>query len=69
MPDDPLVDKVPPHNLEAEMSVLGAMMLSTEAVGLCVQYLDSDSFYRQEHRTLFQVLVDQYEKNEPTDLV
>ena len=69
MPDDPLVDKVPPHNLEAEMSVLGAMMLSTEAVGLCIQYLDSDSFYRQEHRTLFQVLVDQYEKNEPTDLV
>jgi len=69
MPDDPLVDRVPPHNLEAEMSVLGAMMLSTEAVGLCVQYLDSDAFYRQEHRTLFQVLVDQYEKNEPTDLV
>jgi len=69
MPDDPLVDRVPPHNLEAEMSVLGAMMLSTEAVGLCVQYLDSDSFYRAEHRTLFQVLVGQYEKNEPTDLV
>ena len=31
MPDDPLLDKVPPHSLEAEQSVLGAMLLSPEA--------------------------------------
>jgi replicative DNA helicase len=69
MPNDPLLDKVPPHSLEAEMSVLGAMMLSPEAIGLCVQYLDADSFYRQEHRALFQVLADLYEANKPLDLV
>jgi replicative DNA helicase len=69
MPDDPLLDKVPPHSLEAEMSVLGAMMLSPDAIGLCIQYLDADAFYRAEHRTLFRCLVDLYDKNEPIDLV
>ncbi|MBE3068842.1 MAG: replicative DNA helicase [Acidobacteria bacterium] len=69
MPNDPLVDKVPPHSLEAEMSVLGAMMLSPEAIGLCVQHLDGDCFYRQEHRLLFKALVDLFEANKPADLV
>ncbi|MFO8013423.1 MAG: replicative DNA helicase [Phycisphaerae bacterium] len=69
MPDDPLLDKVPPHSLEAEMSVLGAMMLSPDAIGLCIQYLDADAFYRAEHRVLFRCLVDLYDKNEPIDLV
>ncbi len=69
MPTDPLLDKVPPHSLEAEMSVLGAMMLSPEAIGLCLQYLDADCFYRQEHRTLFKTLLDLYEGNKPVDLV
>jgi len=69
MPDDPLLDKVPPHSLEAEMSVLGAMMLSPEAIGLCIQYLDADSFYRQEHRALFKILSGLYEASKPVDLV
>ena len=69
MPDDPLLDKVPPHSLEAEMSVLGAMMLSHDAIGLCIQYLDADVFYRAEHRALFRCLVDLYDRNEPVDLV
>jgi len=69
MPDDPLLDKVPPHSLEAEMSVLGAMMLSPDAIGLCVQYLAADDFYRAEHRVLFRCLVDLYDRNEPIDLV
>jgi len=69
MPNDPLLDKVPPHSLEAEMGVLGAMMLSPEAVDLCVQYLDADSFYRQEHRAIFKVLAELYEANKPLDMV
>ena len=69
MPDDPLLDKVPPHSIEAEMSVLGAMMLSPEAIGLCIQHLDADCFYRQEHRTLFKVVTGLYEASKPIDLV
>jgi replicative DNA helicase len=69
MPDEPLLDKVPPHSLEAEMAVLGAMMHSPDTIGLCVQHLDADCFYRQEHRTIFQFLVDHFEANKPLDFV
>ncbi len=69
MADDPLLDKVPPHSLEAEMAVLGAMMLSPEALGLCVQILDADAFYRPEHRVLFRCLTDLFDQNRPIDLV
>ena len=69
MPTDPLMDKVPPHSIEAEMSVLGAMLLSPEAIGLCIQYLDAESFYRPEHQTLFKVLVEMYDASKPVDFV
>jgi replicative DNA helicase len=69
MPADPLLDKVPPHSLEGEMSVLGAMMLSHDAIGLAVQYLDADCFYRQEHRGIFKALTGLYEASKPVDLV
>ena len=69
MPDDPLVDKVPPHSLDAEMAVLGAMMQSAEATGLCVQYLDASCFYRPEHRALFEALVGMFDANQAVDWV
>jgi replicative DNA helicase len=69
MPNDPLLDKVPPHSPEAEMSVLGAMLLSTEAIGIAVQYVDDGCFYRPAHGTLFKMLVDFYNANKPVDLV
>ena len=69
MPDDPLLDKVPPHSLEAEMSVLGAMLLAPEAIGIVVQYLDADCFYRPQHQALFQAVVQLYDENKPVDLV
>jgi len=69
MPDDPLLDKVPPHSLEAEMSVLGAMLLAPEATGIAIQYLDADCFYRPQHRALFAAVVKLYDQAKPVDLV
>ena len=69
MAEDPLIDKVPPHSLEAEMSVLGAMLLSPDAIGLVIQYLTEDCFYRPEHRSLFTVLAGLFEASKPVDLV
>jgi replicative DNA helicase len=70
MPDDPLLDKVPPHSIEAEMSVLGAMMLNDEALGACIQILDSEEcFYRREHRILFKLLIQFFEDNHAVDFV
>jgi replicative DNA helicase len=69
MAGDPLLDKVPPHSLEAEMSVLGAMLLSPEATGIAVQHLDEECFYLPQHRVLFKVLLSFYDANRPVDFV
>ncbi|NOX59670.1 MAG: replicative DNA helicase [Planctomycetes bacterium] len=68
----PVSERLPPQNLEAEMCLLGAMMLSREAVGEIIPIIgkpDVRWFYRPDHRTLFETLVDIYDKNEPIDLV
>ncbi|MDK1031016.1 MAG: replicative DNA helicase [Planctomycetia bacterium] len=67
--DVPLLDKVPPHSDEAEMAVLGSMMLDRDAIGTVSQFLEADVFYTPQHGILFQVLLELYDKNHPIDLV
>jgi len=62
-------DRVPPQSLEAEMSVLGAMMIDEDAVGKVVEILDSSHFYRTVHQKIFASARTLYEKNEPVDLI
>ncbi|MDX1622021.1 MAG: replicative DNA helicase, partial [Nitriliruptorales bacterium] len=49
-------DRVPPHSLEAEVSVLGAAMLSPDAVGDVLEVLKPEDFYRGAHRTVFEAV-------------
>lgn len=65
----PLVDRVPPQNLEAEQSVLGALLIDREAVIRVVELLDSDDFYKEAHRIIFSVMIDLFERAEAIDLV
>ncbi len=68
----PGTDRLPPQNLEAEMSLLGSMMLAREVVGDIIQIItksDSRWFYRPDHRILFEVLVDLYDTGQPIDIV
>jgi replicative DNA helicase len=61
--------RLPPQNLEAEMSVLGGVLLENEALNKAVEYLTPDDFYRESHRKIFNALIFMSEKNEPADLV
>ncbi len=61
--------RVPPQALEAEMSVLGAMLLEKEAIGKATEILDSSCFYRDSHRKIFEALCALYERNESADLI
>ncbi|MDP4126820.1 MAG: replicative DNA helicase [Bacillota bacterium] len=61
--------KVPPHNLEAEQAVLGAIMLEPEAGSSVFEMLQPEDFYRDNHRIIFSVLRDLFEKSDPIDLV
>ncbi len=60
-------ERVPPHNPEAEESVLGAMMLSPGAVADVVEEVRADDFYRSAHGRIFQAAIDLYARGEPVD--
>ena len=61
--------RVPPQNLEAEQSVLGAMMLSTDAMADVVEILESDDFYRSAHGRIFAALRTLFAHGEPIDTI
>ena len=62
-------DRVPPHNLDAEVSVLGSMLLSRNAVADISEIVGAKDFYRGAHRTIFEAATDLYGRGEPLDTV
>ncbi len=60
-------DRVPPQALDAEMSVLGSMLLSKDAIGDIVEILEGTDFYKPQNETIFNTIVDLYAKGEPAD--
>lgn len=64
-----LSHKLPPQNLEAEMSILGGVLLDNEALNKVLEILTSEDFYRDSHRQIFTSLVTLSERSEPADLV
>jgi len=68
-PQDLILDKLPPQNLEAEMAVLGSMLLDEEAVSASSEKLDASCFYKDTHRKIFQAIIDLYNANKAVDLI
>ncbi|GIU99329.1 MAG: replicative DNA helicase [Actinomycetota bacterium] len=62
-------DRVPPHNLEAEESVLGSMMLSAEAIADVVEILHPEDFYRSANGKIYETLRSIYARGEPVDAI
>ena len=69
MPQELILDKLPPQNLDAEMAVLGSMLLDEEAVSVAVEKLDAGCFYKDTHRKIFQAISDLYNANKAVDLI
>ncbi|MGH7771154.1 MAG: replicative DNA helicase [Candidatus Binatia bacterium] len=61
--------KVPPQNLEAESSVLGAIMLEDNAINPVLEILIPEDFYRESHRKIFRAMIELSNRNEPIDLI
>jgi len=61
--------RLPPQNLEGEMSVLGGVLLENEALNKALEILRPEDFYRESHRKIFNALLDLSDKGEPADLV
>ncbi len=64
-----LADRVPPHNLEAEQSLLGSMFLSSEAVETCLDAVSEDDFSRVAHGKIFAAIQYLYGRGEPVDQI
>ena len=62
-------ERVPPHNLEAEQSVLGSMMLSAEAIASVVEVVKAEDFYRPAHERIYQAILSVYGRGEPVDAI
>ena len=61
--------KLPPQNLEAEISVLGSMMLEKDAIMKVMELIQDSDFYRDAHKELYKTIINLWDKGEPVDLV
>ena len=60
-------ERIPPHNEEAEKSVLGAVMLSKDALFNVMEEVKAGDFYYQAHREIFEAVRELYQKSSPVD--
>ncbi|MBY7145136.1 replicative DNA helicase [Virgibacillus sp. NKC19-3] len=62
-------DRIPPHNIEAEQSVIGAIFLEPESFSTASELLVAEDFYRAGHQRIFQAMMSLADKGEPIDVV
>ncbi|MFQ5638110.1 MAG: replicative DNA helicase [bacterium] len=55
--EENVIERMPPHALDAEMAVLGSMLISKDAVTKCLELLDAEAFYKSAHQKIFQAAV------------
>jgi len=65
----PTGSRVPPHNNEAEQSVLGSILLKDSIFSSVIDIITPRDFYREGHRIIYESMLDLFQRNEPQDLV
>lgn len=63
------IDRVPPHNQEAEQSVIGAIFLEPQALVSVAEIVMPEDFYRVAHQKIFQTMIDLTDRGKAVDLV
>ena len=61
--------RIPPHNLEAEQSLLGSILIDKESMMNIADRLHPEDFYRDAHRLIFDCMLDLFERHEPLDIL
>lgn len=61
--------RLPPQDLAAEQGVLGAMLLSKDAIAEAIEEIKAHDFYKNSHQTIFETVLDLYGRGEPADAV
>lgn len=63
------IEKIPPQSLEAEVAVLGSMLLDKDAISHSVERLNELSFYKEGHKKIFTAIAKLYNENKAVDLI
>ena len=64
-----MIERIPPHNEEAERSVLGAAMLNKEVLFDILEEVREDDFYNESHKEIFRAIWELYRKNSAVDML
>ena len=64
-----LIGRIPPHSIDAEQSVLGAMIVDKEAINAAVESIKPEDFYKQANAEIYEAIIILFNKNEPVDLI
>ena len=64
-----ILERVPPQNLDAEMAVLGCMLIEEDAIALAIEHLSAADFYKEAHRTIYSTIVELYDARKAVDLI
>ncbi|MCM8778800.1 MAG: replicative DNA helicase [Candidatus Omnitrophica bacterium] len=63
------LDRMPPQNIEAEMALLGSMLIDAQAVVLGIEKVEPEYFYKDNHRKIFQMITQLFNRNQAVDVV
>jgi len=61
------VERIPPHNIEAEQSLLGSMMISEDAISIVAETVKPEDFYKESHARVYNAILNLWSRGEPTD--
>ncbi|MCL2379082.1 MAG: replicative DNA helicase [Defluviitaleaceae bacterium] len=68
-PIQPIVPRIPPHDMEAEQAVLASMLFDREAIAAAYEILHGPDFYRPDNQAIYETMIDLFTKGEPVDVV
>ncbi|HEX9061513.1 MAG TPA: replicative DNA helicase [Clostridia bacterium] len=61
--------RIPPQSIEAEQSVIGSMLIDKEAIPVVTEILKAEDFYRDDHKEIFDAVLDLFERAQPVDII
>lgn len=69
MPNQDIIEKIPPQSIDAEMAVLGAMLLDKEVIPQAIEMLNADCFYKNANRRIYDAVIKLFDDNKGVDLI
>ncbi|WP_080798032.1 replicative DNA helicase [Desulfamplus magnetovallimortis] len=66
---DPLLEKVPPHDIDAEEAIISAVLIDNDTLIDVLEILKPEDFYKKSHEKIFKSIAELFSRDEPVDLV